>query len=320
MRFVEGSNCQNVGNETSKRLTAAECLDHSYFKEIVDEKKLPQTVMDAMTKFSGRCRFKVLISRLFAHQIEPDQVKNLEAIWNKFDKDGDGTLTMEQFKCVMNEYDHGYREDQIEAMFESMDWNDSDRINFNSLLTAFSYQRLVAVDERLWEAFAKLDTDNDGHITKAEIKRVLALVNKEAFTDGLKQLELFKPDAAAGPPPPDAVRTELSKNMSIFIGDCMIAADWDDDGQIDYEEFLRALHPQFNEDPVTPRALASPSDLVDEDKSRSFIFKPSLQTAAAMKLGGFGTKPQNRSTMAAQNEAMFAKLATLNESNEIKSD
>ena len=34
-------------------------------------------------------------------------------------------------------------------------------------------------------------------------------------------------------------------------------ADWDDNGMIDYEEFLRALHPRFNEAPVTPTAMSS---------------------------------------------------------------
>merc|ERR1712019_249194 len=92
-------------------------------------------------------------------------------------------------------------------------------------------------------------------------------------------------------------QAQSAKRASIWIGNVMVDADWDDDGQIDYEEFLRALHPRFNEAPVTPKALASPSGLTEDDKSYSFIFKPSLQTAAAIKLDGFGAMPQNRSTM-----------------------
>merc|ERR1719464_392996 len=119
----------------------------------------------------------------------------LKETWQKFDVDNDGSLTLSQFKKVMKTFNHGYVDYQIEAMFDSLDWNETGAINFSDLQTAFSYQRLVAVDERLWEAFARLDDDNDGHITKAEIKRVLALVpgaNKEAFNDGIKQLEMFK--------------------------------------------------------------------------------------------------------------------------------
>merc|ERR1712157_231480 len=119
-------------------------------------------------------------------------MRQLKECWNKFDVDNDGSLTLDQFKLVMKDYDHGYKDYQIEAIFESLDWNDTEKIDFNSLLTAFSYQRLVAVDERLWDAFTKLDIDNDGHITKAEIKRVLAEVNPSKFDHGIKQLQLFQ--------------------------------------------------------------------------------------------------------------------------------
>merc|ERR1719229_991498 len=149
-------------------------------------------------------------------------MKQLEELWQKFDADNDGSLTLEQFKKAMKEYDHGYKDYQIETIFENLDWNETDTINFNALLTAYSYQRLVAVDERLWEAFARLDDDNDGHITKAEIKRVLALVNKDAFTDGIKKLTLFKPEKSCSVIP--EIESSLSKDMSIFIGDCLIAA------------------------------------------------------------------------------------------------
>mmetsp|Transcript_36856 Transcript_36856/g.32565 ORF Transcript_36856/g.32565 Transcript_36856/m.32565 type:complete len:221 (+) Transcript_36856:235-897(+) len=180
--------------DLAKRLTALECLAHKYFETTADNKKLPPTIMNALTQFSGQCHFKVMISRLFAHQIEPDQMKQLKLIWDKFDVDKDGSLNLEQFREVMNEYEHGYKDYQIDAMFESLDWNETQTINFNSLLTAFSYQRLVAVDERLWEAFARLDVDNDGHITKAEIKRVLAMVNPDSFTDGIDKLNYFQPE------------------------------------------------------------------------------------------------------------------------------
>ena len=138
-----------------------------------------------------------MISKLFAHQIEPEQLQQLRDSWNRFDVDKNGSLTFDQFRNAMKEYDHGYREDQVEAMFDSLDWNETQRIRFDDLVTAFSYQRLVAVDERLWEAFATLDDDNDGLITKLEIKKVLRTLDKDnelhLFDAGLEKLEEFKP-------------------------------------------------------------------------------------------------------------------------------
>ena len=45
--------------DTAQRPTAKECLDHPYFKQVADSKKLPSTVMEALTKFNGQCQFKV---------------------------------------------------------------------------------------------------------------------------------------------------------------------------------------------------------------------------------------------------------------------
>merc|ERR1712003_65126 len=98
------------------------------------------------------------------------------------------------------------------------------------------------------------------------------MVNPQTFDDGIKQLELFQPLNTSKPILSDKERR--AKNISIWIGDCMISADWDDDGQIDYEEFLRALHPRFNEHPVTPKALSTPSKQIEP----KFIFQPSLAT------------------------------------------
>ena len=274
--------------DLSKRLTIAECLSHNYFREIFDDTKLPPTIMNALTSFSGQCKFKVLISRLFAHQIDPDQFKALKEIWDEFDIDHDGSLTMLQFKKVMSKYNHGYKDYQIEAMFESLDWNEKETINFNSILTAYSYQRLVAVDERLWEAFAKLDVDNDGHITKAEIKRVLAMINPSEYNIGLNLIKNTKSiiNLNAGLSKLNLSENEKKKrrdkNLSVFIGECMVSADWDDDGQIDYEEFLRALHPRFNEDPVTPKEYSTNNTDINineettTDGKPKFLFPQSL--------------------------------------------
>merc|ERR1712154_241194 len=71
------------------------------------------------------------------------------------------------------------------------------------------------------------------------------------------------------------------KRVSVWIGNVMIDADWDDDGQIDYEEFLRALHPRFNEAPVTPTAMNSlPPEQADEVKMFDF---PNITRAATIK-------------------------------------
>ncbi len=38
----------------------------------------------------------------------------------------------------MCEYDHGYNDYQIETIFENLDWNETDTINFDALVSTIS--------------------------------------------------------------------------------------------------------------------------------------------------------------------------------------
>ncbi len=150
------------------RITVKEALDHPWFKTQASDKKLDFTVQDAFSRFSTQCKFRVLISKLFAYKVSDSDQKRLKDVFLSFDKNNDGKISMKEFKKGMMEYKLGYTPEQLEAMFSSLSLNEKE-IDFNAFLTAFSYQRLVASDERLYEAFRELDKDDDGHVTKAEL-------------------------------------------------------------------------------------------------------------------------------------------------------
>merc|ERR1712174_78344 len=90
-------------------------------------------------------------------------------------------------------------------------------IQFSDLLNALVYDYLISCDERLYDAFRKLDDDNDGKITTKQLKEKLKVL------DPLGEWE-------------DAIK--LIEEQS-----------FDKNGVIDYEEFLLNLHPNFEETP-----------------------------------------------------------------------
>merc|ERR1712087_484691 len=90
-------------------------------------------------------------------------------------------------------------------------------INFEALVNAAVHDYLIASDQRLYEAFRDLDDDEDGKIKTSQLKEKIQQMNVYG-----KAEELIK---------------------------IIDSVDLDKDGTIDYEEFLRALHPDFNETP-----------------------------------------------------------------------
>merc|ERR1712190_183593 len=108
-------------------------------------------------------------------------------------------------------------ENDIKKMFQELDVAKIGEIDFSALVNAAVHDYLIASDQRLYEAFRDLDDDEDGKIKTSELKEKLRKMDVYGKADEL-----------------------------ISIID---SVDLDKDGTIDYEEFLRALHPDFNEAP-----------------------------------------------------------------------
>jgi len=118
-------------------------------------------------------------------------------------------------------------------------------IKFSDLLNALVYDYLIACDERLYDAFRKLDDDNDGFITANELKAKL------------KQIDPLG---------------EWDRAIKI-IDDSMTQ----NNGLIDYEEFLLNLHPKYNE---TPEWMP---DVMKKMQSVAFIDKPKFKSPRKKK-------------------------------------
>merc|ERR1712204_153367 len=102
-------------------------------------------------------------------------------------------------------------------MFEAMDVAKLGEIDFSALVNAAVHDYLIASDQRLYEAFRDLDDDEDGKIKTSELKEKLRQMDVYGKADEMIQI--------------------------------IESVDKDKDGTIDYEEFLRAVHPDFNETP-----------------------------------------------------------------------
>eukprot|EP00487_Bulimina_marginata_P009654 TRINITY_DN4122_c0_g1_i1.p1 TRINITY_DN4122_c0_g1~~TRINITY_DN4122_c0_g1_i1.p1 ORF type:complete len:268 (-),score=40.15 TRINITY_DN4122_c0_g1_i1:365-1168(-) len=102
-------------------------------------------------------------------------------------------------------------------MFKELDNEHRGEIDFNNLLNAAVHDYLVASDVRLYEAFRELDENDSGNIKTSDLKRKVREMN-------------------------------VYDNIEMILG-IIDDVDLDNDGTIDYQEFLRALHPDFNETP-----------------------------------------------------------------------
>jgi len=218
------------------RYTAQEALQHPWILNLgrpkVAEKPTEEeetinadqakALIQSLAKFSNTCQFKVVVVKLFRDQFEqmrPKHFHQLEELFTKMDTDGDGIVSYEEFEAAVSTVKEiNIEKKYIQQIFENVNTDQKQRgIRFTDLLNALVHDYLIACDERLYAAFRELDDDEDGKITTEQLKAKL----KENDPLG-----------------------EWDRAIDIIN-----ASTLDQNGVIDYEEFLLNLHPNFEESP-----------------------------------------------------------------------
>ena len=143
-----------------------------------------------------------------ASRIGDKEISELKEVFKAFDKNNDGQIDLEEFKKGLKEIkSQNFSEQEISEFFSSIDTDKNNKIDYTEFLAATLEKKTYLQKERLFEAFCMIDKDNDGKITKNELKSVLQL---ESADDKL-------------------------------IADLMSKADTNNDGVIDYQEFLNFM-------------------------------------------------------------------------------
>eukprot|EP01084_Bolivina_argentea_P273943 466773_1 len=192
------------------RMTVSECLTHPWIRGNNDNKTLPKTVFDSLCQFDRTCKFKVIVSKLFSHKLDPTRYAQTLEVFKKWDVNNDGEITLEEFKIGMKQTTD-LSDQEIQQIFSNLDSDDSRTITIDELIMSSAYNALVSVDERMYQTFCELDKDGDGQITIDELKKIISEKN-------------------------------IIDDIDIDIDDIIDEIDINGDGTIDYEEFLHALH------------------------------------------------------------------------------
>ena len=88
------------------------------------------------------------------------------------DKNGDGVLTIDEIKeGLSGSTEKSYEE--VRKVIESIDTDGSGKIDYTEFLAATMEKSLYMKEDKLIQAFRMLDLDNNGKISKSELKSVL---------------------------------------------------------------------------------------------------------------------------------------------------
>ena len=93
-------------------------------------------------------------------------------MFTKLDTDNDGVLSMEELEAGMQEVCDVFHLDppDLRAMFKASDTNGNGTIDYTEFIAAAFKKDVLLSRKNLEAAFKMLDLDNDGHISKDELR------------------------------------------------------------------------------------------------------------------------------------------------------
>merc|ERR1712238_652807 len=227
--------------DSRDRYDAQKALNHPWFKkqfkgccqDRAPSESTKTRVTDNLIIYKNNKELKKLALNVIAHRSSTSEILNLRKAYDHFDTGNDGVITSEEFKVGL-QLKCNYSDAEIKEMFTAIDINQTGDIMYTEFIAATLEAQGQVDEERIAEAFDRLDSDNTGSISKENIMEFLG----ETDT--------------------------TMEDIEVMIA----AADIDDCGEVSFDEFLAMFRPEESDDEDDENALSTEMRLSQDSTKR----------------------------------------------------
>ncbi len=181
-----------------ERISANDILKHPWFKITLKEnndKQILKLNINNLINYVHTNKFEKMIRMFIATRLSHEEIKDMKKIFQDFDTDNNGTISIDEFKEGLKKINKGNIENiDIEKMFSEIDTDKNREISYTELLSSILDDRVFLQKDKLNEAFLALDNDNSGIISKENLLNILKQNNEydDSIIDLIKQLDSDK--------------------------------------------------------------------------------------------------------------------------------
>jgi calcium-dependent protein kinase len=159
------------------RLNAAQAQNHEWlsnqFKlsDRVPSSSFRHAVADNLLVYKDTVELKKIALNVIAHRSSTEEVLQLRKCFDAYDTANNGIISFEEFREALKE--SNYSEQEIKDMFDSIDVNDNGHVMYTEFIAATLEAQGQVDEERIAEAFERLDIDHSGFISKKNMLEFL---------------------------------------------------------------------------------------------------------------------------------------------------
>lgn len=196
--------------DPKKRLTAHEVLRHPWVQVggLAPDKPLDSAVLSRMKQFSAMNKLKKMALRVIAENLSEDEIAGLKEMFKMIDSDNSGQITYEELKVGLKKVGANLQESEIYALMQAADVDNSGTIDYGEFIAATLHLNKVEREDHLFAAFQYFDKDGSGYITPDELQLACE---------------------------------EFGLGADVQLDDMIREVDQDNDGRIDYNEFVAMM-------------------------------------------------------------------------------
>ncbi|KAK4346130.1 hypothetical protein RND71_036306 [Anisodus tanguticus] len=195
--------------DPKKRLTAHEVLCHPWVRVggVAPDKPLDSAVLSRLNQFSAMNKLKKIAIRVIAENLSGEEIAGLKQMFKMIDADNSGHITVEELKKGLEKVGANLKDSEINSLMQAADMDNSGTIDYGEFIAAMLHLNKVQKEDHMYAAFSYFDQDGSGYITQEELQQAC-----EKF--GLSNIPM----------------EELMREV-----------DQDNDGRIDYNEFVAMM-------------------------------------------------------------------------------
>ncbi|CAA6666644.1 unnamed protein product [Spirodela intermedia] len=198
-----------LSSHPADRPNAHEVLCHPWICEhgVAPDQALDPAVLSRLKHFSAMNKLKKMALRVIAESLSEEEIAGLREMFTSMDTDNSGAITFDELKAGLKRYGSTMKESEIRDLMDACDVDNSGTIDYGEFIAATLHLNKLEREEHLVAAFSYFDKDGSGYITVDELQQAC----KE-------------------------------HNMTDFpIEDIIKEVDQDNDGRIDYGEFVAMM-------------------------------------------------------------------------------
>ncbi|XP_050228230.1 calcium-dependent protein kinase 20-like [Mercurialis annua] len=195
--------------DPKKRLTAHEVLCHPWVQVdgLAPDRPLDSAVLSRLKHFSAMNKLKRLVIRVIAESLSEEEIAGLKEMFKMIDTDASGQITVEELKTGLERVGATLKDSEIDDLMQAADIDNDGAICYGEFIAAMLNLNKIVKDNHLLAAFSYFDKDGSGYITQDELEHAC-----DQFGLG-----------------------------DIHVGELIREVDQDNDGRIDFDEFVAMM-------------------------------------------------------------------------------